>query len=135
MRWRIEPERYALAGYAAPPDADDLALLDASGSGQIVREGGETTLLVPMTRLPELERRRPEARCERDLLWVRFEQAMDWELVGFLALVTGELARVGVPVGAVCGYSRDHLFVASRYESEVRAVLLELFPESSSEPG
>lgn len=135
MRWRIEGERYALAGCAEPPRAEDLALLDGTGSGQIVREGGETTLLVPMSRLPEVERRHPAARVERDLLWVRFELAMEWELVGFLALVTGELARVGVPVGAVCGYSRDHLFVASRYESEVRAVLADLFPESSSEPG
>ena len=40
---------------------------------------------------------------------------MGWELVGFLALVTGRLAAAGVPLGAVCGFQRDHLFVAERH--------------------
>ena len=55
---------------------------------------------------------------------------MNWDLVGFLALVAGKLAEAGVPIGAVCGFSRDHLFVAERFLERTRAVLTTLFPEA-----
>ena len=60
-------------------------------------------------------------------MWVRFESAMDWEVVGFLARVTTALAEAGVPIGAVCGFSRDHLFVGARFEAVTRSVLAGLF--------
>ena len=57
---------------------------------------------------------------------------MTWELVGFLALVTSRLAQAGVPLGAVCGYSRDHLFVARCHAERARGILRELFPSGPS---
>jgi len=127
MCFVVEPGRFALVGFDEAPDAEDLALLIPPA--QLVREGDETSLLVGEAALRALLARRPGARVERGLVWIRFEAAMGWEVVGFLARVTGVLAAAGVPIGAVCGYSRDHLFVAERYLERTRAVLLELFPE------
>ena len=67
---------------------------------------------------------------ERGLVWIRFDAPMGWEVVGFLALVTGRLAEAGVPIGAVCSFSRDHLFVAESYLERTREVLGGLFPEA-----
>jgi uncharacterized protein len=130
MRWRVLPGRYALLGFAESPDAADLAFLGGNGPAQVVREGGETTLLVPEAALDAALAAHPSARAQRGLAWIRFELPMDWELVGFLALVTGALAAEGVPLGAVCGYSRDHLFVAEPHLERARAALARLFPEA-----
>lgn len=131
MRWRIERARFVLVGFPGPPTPDDCALLGGEGPAQLVREGGETTLLAPEGALAGVVERHPAARVERDLLWVRFELAMAWDVVGFLALVTGRLAAAGIPLGAVCGYSRDHLFVARAYEGALRRELVALFGDAA----
>lgn len=125
MRWRVDPGRYALAGFKEAPTAADLQLI--GDTGQLIREGGETTLLVANSHVPRLLELHPRMVLEEDLLWVRFEGAMDWQLVGFLALVTGKLAEAGIPIGAICGFSRDHLFIAERFQVKSREVLEELF--------
>lgn len=129
MRWRVEPGTFCLAGFEEPPTALDLEL--CAPPAQIVCEVGETTLLARSENLARLRERHPAARLEDGLRWIRFELPMSWELTGFLAHVTGALAAAGVPLGAVCGYSRDHLFVAERYMEEARRVLAGLFgPEA-----
>ena len=80
--------------------------------------------------LPGILERHPDARIEADLLWITFEAPMGWEVVGFLARVTGALAEAGIPIGAVCGYSRDHLFVARRHREQAERVLRSLFPSA-----
>ena len=96
--------------------------------GQLTREGGETSLLISMERLEELLKRHPQAEVEQGLVWIRFRAAMGWDVVGFLAKVTGALAQAGIPLGAVCGFSRDHLFVQERYLEKTLSVLEPLFP-------
>lgn len=127
MSFRVEPGRFVLAGFPEPPDPADLAMLGPPA--QMIREADETSLLLAESGLPGLLARHPSARVERGLVWIRFDAPMGWEVVGFLALVTGRLASAGVPVGAVCGYSRDHLFVAESHLERTRAVLAGLFPE------
>lgn len=127
MTYEVLEERFALLGFAQEPAAPDLALL-AGGPGQLVREGGETTLLLTQGRLAEGLARHPEARVERDLVWIRFCAPMGWEVVGFLAQVTGSLARAGVPLGAVCSFSRDHIFVHERFLERTLSALDGLFP-------
>lgn len=134
LEYRVEPGRFALLGFPEPPEAADLAAIGAV-PGQIVREAGETSVLARAELLPELIGRHPRARVERDLCWIRFEAAMGWEVVGFLAAVTGRLASAGVPLGAVCGYSRDHLFVAAPHLDRARAALAGIAVELGSEPG
>lgn len=124
MRVRVEPGRFALLGLARAPRAADLALLQPPC--QLTFEGGELSLLLPAAQAEALLASEPHAQVARDLCWVRFELAMQWEVVGFLARVTGALAAAGVPLGAVCGYSRDHLFVHERYLDTCVAVLDDL---------
>ena len=126
MSWVAEPGRFALLGFEDPPRADDLSAL-GEGPAQVVREGDETTLLIPQARLDAVLALHPGARVERDLVWIRFLAPMGWEVVGFLARVTSELAAAGVPLGAVCGFSRDHLFVAADHLARATEVLTRLF--------
>jgi hypothetical protein len=129
MTWSLEPGEHVLIGFPEAPSAADLASLVPPS--QIVREEDETTLLLRAERAAEVLARHPSARVERDLAWIRFEAPMGWEVVGFLARVTGALAARGVPIGAVCGFGRDHLFVARRHLAAATAVLDELFPRAS----
>lgn len=128
MRFVVEPGRFALLGFPEPPLAADYEALQPPA--QLIREADETSLLVGDGELSAALARHPGAQVEAGLVWIRFEAAMGWEVVGFLARVSSALAEAGVPIGAVCGYSRDHIFVAEGYLERVRATLAELFPES-----
>ncbi|MCB9915801.1 MAG: ACT domain-containing protein [Planctomycetes bacterium] len=131
MTWEVVPGRYALVGDATPPRAEELALL-AAGPGQLVVEGGETTWLLPEAALDALLAARPDARVERGVVWIRFVAPMGWDVVGFLARVTSALAAADVPLGAVCGFSRDHLFLHERWLARARDVLTDLFPDRTT---
>jgi hypothetical protein len=123
-----EPEPMGLVGWSG----EDLgagefqALLAQEGPLQVVREGGEITVLVPWQQAQDLLQARPSAQIAGPLTWIRFETPMAWELVGFLAHITGALAAAGISIGAVCGFSRDHLFVPQELGSEALRVLAEL---------
>jgi len=127
MRWRVEGGRFTLLGFPEPPLTADLGAL--APPAQLIVEADETTLLVPAEQAAEVLARHPQARTEEGLAWIRFEAAMGWEVVGFLALVSERLAAAGVPIGAVCGFSRDHLFIAEAHLEGARGVLADLFPE------
>lgn len=130
MTFEVLDERFALCGFDEPPVTADLT--DLRGApGQLTCEGGETSVLLEQSKLPAFLARHPDARVEHDLLWIRFRSAMGWEVVGFLARVTGALAGAGIPLGAVCGFSRDHLFVHEKYLPQSLAVLRELFPTAT----
>ena len=126
MRYRVEAGRFALLGFPEAPGPADLEAL-ADVPSQLVREVGETTLLVRDTHAPAIRARHPGARVVTGLCWIRFESPMDWDVVGFLARVARELATAGIPIGAVCGFSRDHVFVDERYLSLARERLDNLF--------
>jgi hypothetical protein len=127
MSWSLEPDTFALVGFDDPPSPSDLACL-ARPPAQVVRENGETTILLRQSDAADVIARHPTARVETDLAWIRFTTPMSWEVVGFLARVTGALAAAGVPLGAVCGFSRDHLFIARKHLPTARGVLERLFP-------
>jgi hypothetical protein len=134
MAWSVEEGEFALIGFPGAPSAADFAWLSRPPA-QIVRESDETTLLLRDELAPEVLLGHPGARCERNLAWIRFDTPMGWEVVGFLALVAGELSRAGVPIGAVCGFSRDHLFVARAHLPAARAALERLFPKGARDRG
>ncbi|MDA1267192.1 MAG: ACT domain-containing protein [Planctomycetota bacterium] len=130
MSFVVEPGSFALVGLEGPPQPGVLALL--TPPAQLIHEVDETSLLLREESLAALLAAHPAAKVERGLRWVRFESPMGWEVVGFLARVTGELAAAEIPIGAICGYSRDHLFVADRYLERTRGCLARMFPESTA---
>lgn len=90
---------------------------------QYILEPDVLTLLVDRANWARLSPRYPEAKVEGPLALFTFTLAMDWEVVGFLAAVTGLLARSRIPLGAVCGYYRDHLFIAAAYAGQAESIL------------
>lgn len=128
MSFAVQGGRYALCGFAEAPVEGDWAAL-ARPPCMFVRERGETTLLLFENEVAALLERHPSAKVKRGFVWIRFEAPMTFDVVGFLAHVTGELARAGIPLGVVCSFSRDHLFISERFLPKVKAILARSFPE------
>jgi hypothetical protein len=90
---------------------------------QYIVEPDVLTLLLNCHDWTRLASAYPQAQVTGPLRLFSFSVAMDWDVVGFLAAVTGLLAGAGVPLGAVCGYYRDHLFIAVEHAARAEAVL------------
>jgi hypothetical protein len=122
---RVHPAEFMLVGL----DPAERSRLEADLPGlqgdffQYILEPDVLTLLVDQASWARLSPRYPEAKVEGPLQVFTFTLAMDWEVVGFLAAVTGLLARSGIPLGAVCGYYRDHLFIAMAYAGQAESIL------------
>jgi hypothetical protein len=96
-----------------------------------VVEHGGVTAFVPEEESARLPTGRETRRIEGQRL-VTFETPMSWDVVGFLARVTSALAEGGVPLGAICGFDRDHLFLGERHLERARAILRErVCPEAA----
>lgn len=128
MTCSLEPEPVGVVGWPGealgPGEWDSLQAED--GPLQVIREGGEVTVLASWPRVQLLADAHPGARAEGPFVWIRFSAPMAWDLVGFLAHVSGALAQAGIPLGAVCGFSRDHLFVPKESCQEALAALAAL---------
>lgn len=123
-----EPEPMGIVGWQAlgPAGCTWASLFAGEGPLQVIREGGEVTVLAPWPVAEGLFQTQGGAQLEGPFTWIRFEAPMAWDLVGFLALVTGALAQAEIPLGAVCSFSRDHLFVPQERCEEALAVLADL---------
>jgi len=122
---RIHPGQFLLIGL----DPAERSRLEADlphiqgDFFQYILEPDVLTVLVDRASWTKLSHRYPDAKVEGPLAVFTFTLAMDWEVVGFLAAVTGLLARAGIPLGAVCGYYRDHLFIAAAYAGQAESIL------------
>ncbi len=121
----VHPDEFVLVGLEPgerPRLEADLANIQ-SDFFQYILEPDVLTLLVNTDSWAWLSHRYPEAKAEGPLSIFTFSLAMDWGVVGFLAAVTGLLAQAGIPLGAVCGYYRDHLFIAVEYAKQAESIL------------
>ena len=57
----------------------------------------------------------PHARVERPYRVISFDLDLPGGLVGFMAAISGALAAAGVPLLAICAYSKDHLLVREEH--------------------
>ncbi|MBL6721834.1 MAG: ACT domain-containing protein [Planctomycetes bacterium] len=104
------PRPFGVVGVPPGAGLDLGALLAGPAPRQVVCEEDEVTVLGPWEEVQSLAAAGEEGPAG-PFAWIRFETPMAWELVGFLGAVTGALAEEGISLGAVCGYSRDHVFV------------------------
>lgn len=74
----------------------------------VVLDEHEATALIREKSLLEMP---PPRQLERGWAVITLDQAMDWDVVGVLAAVTGALAAAHVPLGAATAFSRDHILV------------------------
>jgi hypothetical protein len=120
----IRPQEFLLIGLEPshrPRLETDLAHIN-SDFFQYIVEPDVLTLLLDSNDWTSLNHY-PEAKVEGPLRVFTFTMVMDWDVVGFLATVTGLLAQAGIPLGAVCGYYRDHLFISVEYATLAETVL------------
>ena len=77
----------------------------------LLRDGHEVTLLLDETDWRTMRHAVRDARVEANFRLLTFDIELDWNVVGFLARVTGILADAGISCGALSAFSRDHLLV------------------------
>lgn len=115
-RWRARPERFALVGISQREHQLALRLLPGvTGSFvQLVVEPDIVTLLLPDRDWRVIRPAFPHARVQQPLKVISFDLDLPEDLTGFLATVATALAAAGVPILAVCGFTKDHVVVRER---------------------
>lgn len=125
MRFRVDPEPYVLLRFDPETAASvvaQLAVAPTEGLLQCVLERDAVTVFVPEREESRFAGFTLTGRIEGQRL-VTFETPMTWDVVGFLARASSALAEAGVPLGAICGFDRDHLFVHERQLDRAREAL------------
>ncbi len=124
-RWRARPERFVLAALA--PNERLLALRLLAGVVapfmQLIAEPDVLTLLLPQSDWRSLRPAFPHARVQQPFRVISFELDLPDDLVGFLAVASRALADAGVPILAICGYTKDHILVREGHLDRALAAL------------
>ena len=77
----------------------------------LLRDAREVTLLLEEEDWLAMRHAARDARVEAGFRLVTLDLELDWNVVGYLALVTRILADAGLCVGALSSFSRDHLLI------------------------
>ena len=129
--WQARPERFVLA--ALEPKERVLALQLLAGVVapfmQLIAEPDVLTLLLPQSDWRLLKPAFPRARIQQPFRVISFGLDLPDDLVGFLAVASRALANAGVPVLAICGYTKDHILVREEHLEGALAALTALRAE------
>jgi hypothetical protein len=117
VSWHARPERLVVAGLAPRERLLALRLLPGvTGTfWQLIVEPDLVTLVLAEAEWRTISHAFPHARVVRPYRAISFDMDLPDGLVGFMAAVSGALAGAGVPLLAVCGYTKDHLLVREEY--------------------
>jgi uncharacterized protein len=117
VRWHVRPERFVVAGLEPRERLLALRLLPGivGSFWQFVVEPDTLTLIVAENEWRAMSPGFPHAHIVRHYRAVSFDLDLPADLVGFLAAISGALADAGVPLLAICGYTKDHLLVREQY--------------------
>ena len=117
LRWHARPERLVVAGVEPRERLLALRLLPgvAGSFWQLIVEPDIITLVLPESEWRAIGQAFPRARVERGYRAISFDLDLPDGLVGFMAAASGALAAAGVPLLAVCGFSKDHLLVREQH--------------------
>ena len=123
----VAPETYVLVGMR---HADWARLLEnpelsprAESNFMLLRDPFEVTLLLEESDWRAMRHAARDARVEAGFRLVTLDVELGWDVVGFLAHVSGLLAAAGVPLGALSAFSRDHLLIKQDDLGEALRVL------------
>ena len=83
----------------------------AESNFMLLRDPFEVTLLLEEEDWRAMRHAARDAKVEAGFRLVTLDIELPWNVVGFLAHVTGLLAEAGVAVGALSAFSRDHLLI------------------------
>jgi hypothetical protein len=84
----------------------------------LLADKDEVTLLLSRSAWEQVAERFPDHRLADPYRLITFDLPLDFELVGFMALISDLLARAGVSILALSAFERDHMFVpASQFQA------------------
>ncbi|WP_162910056.1 ACT domain-containing protein [Aggregatilinea lenta] len=84
----------------------------------LIADKDEVTLILPQSEWESFAHRLPDHRTAAPYRLITFDQPLEFELVGFMALVSRVLAGAGVSILAISAFERDHLLVpAAQFEA------------------
>jgi len=63
---------------------------------------------------------------EKDFRVLTFDMRLPFNLVGFIARISNELAKEGIPILVISSYSTDHILLKEKYLSKAIKVLRKL---------
>jgi uncharacterized protein len=123
--WQARPERFVLA--ALKPNervlVQGLLARVTAPFMQLITEPDVLTLLLPQSDWWVLKPAFPHARVQAPFRVISFDLELPNDLVGFLAVASRALAEAGVPILAICGYSKDHILVREEHLERALAAL------------
>jgi hypothetical protein len=124
-RWQARPERFVLAALK-PNERMVVARLLAGVTApfmQLIAESDMLTLVLPQSDWRSLKPAFPHARVQQPFRVISFDLDLPNDLVGFLAVASRALAEAGVPILAICGYTKDHILVREEHLERALAAL------------
>ena len=77
----------------------------------LLRDEHEVTLLLDESDWRTMRHAARDARVEGGFRLLTLDIELEWNTVGYLARITGLLARAGISCGALSAFSRDHLLI------------------------
>jgi uncharacterized protein len=116
-RWQARPERFVLVALD-PNERVLIARLIAGVTApfmQLIAEPDLLTLVLPKSDWRSLKPAFPHARVQEPFRVISFDLDLPNDLVGFLAVASRALAEAGVPILAICGYTKDHILVREEH--------------------
>jgi hypothetical protein len=124
-RWQVRPERFVLVGLAPSERLVATRLLAGLSApfAQLIFEPDVLTLVLPEADWQALRAAFPHARTQALLRVITFDLDLPDDLVGFLAAVSRALAEAGVPILAICGYTKDHVMVREEHVERALAAI------------
>jgi hypothetical protein len=78
----------------------------------LIADKDEVTLVIPAEAVDDFSKRlRDFAQSPKVYRLITFNVELDFDLIGFMALVSHALAEAGISILPVAAYSRDHILI------------------------
>lgn len=101
MKFKVWKKRFAIA----------KAKKQLAGAFASIDDGKELTSIMQENRLKKSE----AIKAEKGYKLITFTSTLPFNLVGFISKVSAALAKEGIPIFVVSGYSRDHILIKEKY--------------------
>jgi hypothetical protein len=83
----------------------------------LIVDKDEVSLYIPLDQYADFTKRLPLATQLGEFRLITFEVEMEFDVVGFMAVVSAILAKANIPIMPFAAFSRDHILVpANQFE-------------------
>jgi hypothetical protein len=114
-RVEVAPATYVIVGLSHQSWAQLLENPELSPRADapfmVFRDPHEVTLVIEADDWARIRHAARDAKVEKDYRLLTLDITLPWNTVGYLARVTELLAQVGISIGALTAFSRDHLLI------------------------